>query len=215
MYYPSLKFYAFLEDFPMEILVWTQGIPNLYALPQEALFLSKDLFDAYICVGGDIFPDGGDFTKRKRWVKNVKEAGGHVLFLGFSLYDTYCEKTRSDIIELMKDADVIAPRDSASAEMLTTWMPEKKISEMADLAFTAKWKDKVTVKGLLGISVREPLYADELQMDQYIGELQKVTDGYLQADPTRRVRFLCLSAGSVSDREVAQRILAGLNDWAM
>ena len=75
--FSSHKFYAFLEHYPEKIVRWADGIPNLFPLPENDLFLDKKMFDAYICVGGDIFPDGGDFSKRKAYLSKVSEERLH------------------------------------------------------------------------------------------------------------------------------------------
>ena len=56
--YGKYKFYTFMENYPPEIQKWAEKIPNLYLLPECPVMLRKGFFDAYICVGGDIFPDG-------------------------------------------------------------------------------------------------------------------------------------------------------------
>ena len=63
--FPMHRFYTILEHYPDRIIRWADEIPNLFLLPEKKLFMDKRFFDAYVCVGGDIFPDGGDFEKRK------------------------------------------------------------------------------------------------------------------------------------------------------
>lgn len=89
--YGKYKFYTFMENYPPEIQKWAEKIPNLYLLPECPVMLRKGFFDAYICVGGDIFPDGGDFSKRQSWVDAVKAVNGKIFFLGFNLFTDYRE----------------------------------------------------------------------------------------------------------------------------
>ena len=160
--YPAYKFYSFLEYYPQEVCDWAQRIPNLYLLPESNVFLQKNMFDAYICVGGDIFPDQGDYSKRKSYVEAVKQCNGTVAFLGFSLFHEYGENTKKDIGELMAMADIIAPRDEQSADLLRQMLREtahekgtEQVHAMADLAFQSRWLSKETSSqgNLLGISM--------------------------------------------------------------
>ena len=133
--FPGCKFYSFLEHYPEKVIDWANKIPNLYLLPECDMFLEKNMFDAYMCVGGDVFPDNGDFKKRKKYVQAVKQVHGTVIFWGFSLFHSYSEQTRKDIAEMMGKADIIAPRDERSAQLLRQLLPEKEICPIADLAF--------------------------------------------------------------------------------
>lgn len=208
--FDKYKFYTFMENYPPEIQKWAEKIPNLYLLPECRVMLRKGFFDAYICVGGDIFPDGGDFSKRQSWVDAVKAVNGKIFFLGFNLFTDYREQTQQEITKLMKDADVIAPRDEKSVELLRKWMPEKKISVMADVGFLAGWtkKDTQEVQQItrLGIAVRRPGYADEESMAAYDETIADVINEFLLEDAGREVILFALSNGSVRDEEVAAAI---------
>lgn len=216
--YAEYKFYAFMEYYPSEIQKWAERIPNLYLLPDCAVMLRKGFFDAYICVGGDIFPDGGDFSKRKAWVDAVKAANGKIFFLGFSLFSNYSEQTQREIMDLMKDADVIAPRDGISAELLRKWMPEREIPVMADLGFLAKWavadsrKPKAVTR--LGIAVRRPGYAEEAAMEAYNATVAEIINEFLTEEAGREAVILALSSGSVRDKEVAAAIIEKVTEPA-
>lgn len=206
--YPADKFYAFMEYYPAEIQEWAAKIPNLYLLPECCVILQKGFFDAYICVGGDIFPDEGDFSTRKEWVESVKAADGKIVFLGFSLFHEYGEKTKEALRQLMANADLVAPRDEKSAEILKEILPEKEISVMADLAFMAKWRAegerKSRQNNTLGIAVRRPINAEETAFREYCDSLAETADHYLQGDRERRVILLALSDGIVKDSMVAE-----------
>lgn len=210
--FPGCKFYSFLEYYPQQICNWAEQIPNLYLLPECNVFLQKNMFDAYLCVGGDIFPDKGDYSKRKAYVDSVKQGNGIVAFLGFSLFHEYCEETQRDIAELMKKADIVAPRDDASVTVLQQIIPEKEVRSMADLAFSSVWPIRYTgaQSGILGISVRRPNYADDAVMADYCKELGAVITDYLQGDEKRKVRMFSLSDGSSADVQVVEEILKAL-----
>ena len=214
--YPEYKFYAFMEYYPMEVQKWAEKIPNLYILPDSAVLLRKGFFDAYICVGGDIFPEGGDFSKRQSWVTAVREAAGKVFFLGFSLFQNYGENTQWEIVRLMCGADVIAPRDEASANLLRNWMPEKEITVMADLGFLAKWPENKPAEhreiNCLGIAVRRPGYADKDTMETYESDLAGLINAFLAENNGRKAIILALSNGSVKDKDVALAILEKIEE---
>ena len=209
--FPQYKFYSFLEHYPEHVIEWANKIPNLYLLPDCNVFLGKNLFDAYMCVGGDIFPDNGDFTKRKQYVQAVKAIGGAVIFWGFSLFHSYSQQTQADLKEMMGCTDVIAPRDQRSADYLRKLLPEKEITPIADLAFLSQWT-AAEKKARLGISVRRPNYATEEDMLRYTGDLAKAINTYLSGDPAREAILFSLSDGLTSDRGVAEQILDGVQE---
>lgn len=208
--FPKCKFYSFLEHYPPKVIEKAQGIKNLYLLPECAAFLKKNMFDAYVCVGGDVFPDRGDYAKRKAYVRAVQECGGTVAFWGFSLFHDYCDQTKKDLVELMAHADIVAPRDEPSARMLRELMPGKEISAIADLAFLSEWKQKRDDGEILGISVRQPNYATAQEMEAYVSKLREVVCAYLAENGSRRVKLFSLSSGNTSDEAVAQAILDGV-----
>lgn len=208
--YPTYKFYAFMEYYPTEIQRWVAEIPNLYILPVCSVILQKGFFDAYICVGGDIFPDDGDFTDRRKWVDAVHTAGGKIIFLGFSLFHRYGEKTKNILMQLMGNADLIAPRDQRSADILREMLPEKEITVMADLAFAAEWpirENSMSSGGkTLGIAVRRPEKKDEAAMKNYCESLNRTIEEFLKEDMRYKVLLLALSDGKIRDSEVAEAI---------
>ena len=220
------KFYVFLEHYPEGIIEWAERIPNLYLLPETEIFTAKNMFDAYLCIGGDIFPDGGDFTKRKAFLKSVKEVGGKAFFLGFSLFQNYSEQTRQDLREMMKDADLIAPRDTRSAEFLRSLLPDQEITVTSDLAFTyfeelyKQHRSRCEGTGSLhpnrkpcmGISVRKPNYAGAEEMQGYVSSLAQAAKGYLQKHEDGEVLLLSLSSGMTQDMEVSEAILKEAGD---
>ncbi len=158
--FPMHKFYAFLEFYPESIIKWANDIPNLFLLPESEIFFDKCFFDAYVCVGGDIFPDGADYTKRIQYIKTVKSIHGKVLFIGFNMFHSYSEKSTLDLCEMMNEADFIAPRDEDSVLILKKMLPDKTIESMADLAFSTELKNLDSnltgskTNRILGISVR-------------------------------------------------------------
>lgn len=209
--FPGCKFYSFLEHYPQKVIDWANKIPNLYLLPECDVFLQKKMFDVYMCIGGDVFPDNGDFTKRKKYVQAVKELHGPVIFWGFSLFHSYSEKTQKDIAEMMGKADIIAPRDECSAQLLCRLLPERQISPIADLAFLSQWT-VYEKTARLGISVRRPNYATDEDMRRYTDDLQKAINTYLAGDPGRAVTLFSLSDGNTSDAGVAEEILEGVTE---
>ncbi len=211
--FPHCKFYSFLEHYPESVIAGAEKYPNLYLLPECDVFLRKNMFDGYLCVGGDIFPDGGDFTKRKKYIASVKQAGGPVIFWGFSLFDSYSPQTRQDLAEMMSQADVIAPRDKRSAQYLQALLPEKEITPVADLAFLSQWTAAQKC-ARLGVSVRRPNYATDEDMLRYTADLQDTINTYLAGDATREVVLFSLSVGNTSDTDVVEAILDRVEDEA-
>lgn len=209
--FPGCKFYSFLEHYPENVIDWASKIPNLYLLPECDVFLQKNMFDAYMCVGGDVFPDNGDFTKRKKYVQAVKQIRGAVIFWGFSLFHSYSEKTQKDIAEMMGSADIIAPRDEPSAQLLRQLIPERQITPIADLAFLSQWTASERT-ARLGISARRPNYATDEDMRRYTGDLQEAINTYLAGDPGRAVTLFSLSSGNTADASVAEEILSGVGE---
>lgn len=204
--FPECKFYSFGEYYPSDVIACANRITNLFLLPECDVFLEKNMFDAYLCVGGDVFPDNADYTKRKKYIKSVKQVHGAVVFWGFSLFRDYSLCTKQDIIEMMQDADIIAPRDEMSSELLRHWLPEKSIETIADTAFLSRWlqKDTGSATGILGISVRHPNYATDQDMQRYVEKLQEVINTYLNGNRERRVTLFSLSNGKTCDTDVAE-----------
>lgn len=210
--YPEYKFYAFMEYYPAEVQEWAASIPNLIILPECKVMVRKGLFDAYICVGGDIFPDNGDFTARKSWVDSIYASGGKVFFLGFSLFHEYSEKTQEDLREMMEKAELVATRDKKSATLLKSIIPGKDIKVMSDLAFFSKWIEKSTFFRpheilKLGISVRRPGYADDAAVEKYCNSVAETINFFLKGNSKREVTMIALSNGSVKDEEIADKII--------
>lgn len=205
--FPNYKFYSFLEFYPSEICSRAGKIPNLYLLPECNVLLTKNMFDGYICIGGDIFPDYGNFSKRKEYVKSVEQINGFVAFLGFSLFHKYSEETISDIREMMANADIIAPRDSFSAKVLQQIMPEKEIQVMSDLAFEVIWeKHRERKRKCIGLSVRRPNYVIESDYNKYCKEMANIIEKYLCKDTEHKVKLFGLSDGSIKDIDVLDDI---------
>lgn len=210
--FPEYRFYAFMEYYSIEMQEWAATIPNLTILPECGVMLRKGLFDAYICVGGDIFPDNGDFTKRKNWVESIYASGGKVFFLGFSLFHKYSEKTQEDLREMMEEAELVATRDEKSANLLRSMIPGKDIKVMSDLGFFSEWiekPDSFRSREILklGIAVRRPEYADDNLVEKYCNSIAETIDVFLQANSKREVAILALSNGSVKDEIVADKII--------
>lgn len=211
--FPMHKFYAFLEFYPESIIKWANDIPNLFLLPESEIFFDKCFFDAYVCVGGDIFPDGADYTKRIQYIKTVKRIHGKVLFIGFSMFHSYSEKSTLDLCEMMNEADFIAPRDEDSVLILKKMLPDKTIESMADLAFSTELKNLDSnltgskTNRILGISVRRPENVDEKIYQSYVSEIRKTVSEFLNNEEAGIVRFFGLSDGIHSDRDVIEDIV--------
>lgn len=210
--YPEYKFYAFMEYYPPKVQEWAASIPNLFILPECAVMLRKGLFDAYICVGGDIFPDNGDFTTRKNWVETIYASGGKVFFLGFSLFHKYSEKTQEDLRDMMGKAELVAARDERSAALLRSMMPGKDIKVMSDLGFFSHWPEKSVLSEphemlKLGIAVRRPEYADDMAVQKYCDAIAETIDFFLNGNSRREVSMIALSNGSAKDEAMADKII--------
>lgn len=210
--YPQHKFFSFLDGCPLSVQKWTNTIPNLIVLPKCDVMPSSGLFDAYIMIGGDVIPDGGDYTgsydRRIKYMSAVKESGGYVAMLGFSLYEKYSDKTRGDICKMVSLADDIVVRDQYSYEYLRTISKASKIRHSTDMAFCMDYikTSIVSTKDILGISIRKKLTSSDDENSIYINNIASLADAYLKERPKGIIRFLGLSYGTSNDKQVAVEI---------
>ena len=136
--YPDALFYAFWRKTPENVMSRAAKFRNLVILPGGCAMQESWPFDAYVMIGGDVLPDGVDYTERIARMKHVKECGGFVAMLGFSLYKEYGEKTIQDLKSMAELADAIVIRDHFSAERFKTLVPGAKVTEATDMVFTAR-----------------------------------------------------------------------------
>lgn len=211
--YPQHQFFSFIDGCSLSVQEWTYTIPNLTVLPKCSVIQHAGFFDAYVLIGGDVIPDGGDYTgsyeRRKGFMRAVKNTGGYVTMLGFSLYDYYGQKTYTDICEMVNLADDIVPRDAFSYEYLRTISKETKIRFGIDMAFCMDYDEKSvhTPTGVLGISIRKKLNASEKENEAYEYNIARIADAYLQTHMNGSVHFLSFSYGTSDDSEIAQSII--------
>ena len=211
-------FFAFLKGCPEDVQSWARTFPNLIVLPHTEQLLASGMFDAYIMIGGDVIPDGGDYTgsyeRRIGYMKAVRKNGGYVGMLGFSLYDRYSEKTLGDIRTMVTLSDDVAVRDTASFRLLRSLFPEeKKIRLAGDMAFLWRFgtggdksRERADSAPVLGLSIREKLGITKDVYEGYIHAMAGIIRQYLTGVPDARVRFLSLSYGSAKDTECARKI---------
>lgn len=208
--YSDAFFYVFWNKTNCQVLNKLASNPQVVILPGNCIMQEQTCFDAYIMIGGDVLPDGVDYTQRISWMKHVKENGGYVAMLGFSLYREYGEKTIQDIRSMYSLADAVVVRDTFSAGRFRKLVPGARVVDCADMAFAEKdaeggeYHSSIPV---LGISIRRKLYSTEEEHDAYCGGMAEVADAYLSHHKEGRIRFLAFSTGEYDDRITANDII--------
>ena len=205
--YPEELFYVFWNKVHPAVLEKALGYRNMVILPGDCEMRAGLPYDGYIMIGGDVLPDGIDYSWRINGMRHVKENGGFVAMLGFSLYESYGKKTRADLRTMASLADSIVTRDRASAERFRMLVPEAKVTESTDMAFVGTHGGR-TAGGspVLGIAPRRKLYSTEEEHEAFCKAMGSVADGWLSNHPEGTVRFLALSTGEYDDRVTAADI---------
>lgn len=213
--YSKERFYTFWKSTKQSVFERANNIFNLNLLPKGCIMQESLFFDAYIMIGGDVLPDGIDYTERISCMKRIKEQGGFVAMLGFSLYQSYGEQTRQDLKTMAFLADAIVIRDKYSAERFQKIVPEAKVIESTDMAFTIDYKMteiKKSNPAILGIAARRKLYSTEEEYCNYCQSMAQIADAYLQKYPEGKVHFLAFSTGEYDDRITASDIIKKMKE---
>lgn len=134
--YPEALFYVYWRKTPQTVWNRVTALHNLVILPDNCVIQESCHFDAYVMIGGDVLPDGIDYTARITHMKQVKADGGFVAMLGFSLYQEYGEKTIADLRTMAGLADTIVIRDLYSAERFQGLVPNVRVTQATDMVFT-------------------------------------------------------------------------------
>lgn len=198
--YPNDIFYSVVNNKVAAVWEKISAFPNLVMLPANCELVAGGYFDGYIMVGGDVLPDGVDYSFRMNVMRNVKQCGGFVAMLGFSMYRTYGAKTQEDLKTMASLADVIVARDKFSAERFCTLVPGAKVTASTDMAFTGAYEACVHEGDVLGIAPRRKLYSTEEQHAAYCSAMASVADEWLEKKARGTVRFLAFSIGEYDDR---------------
>jgi len=215
--YPDALFYAFWKNTPESVLGRAARFRNLVILPGGCAMQESWPFDAFVMIGGDVLPDGVDYSERIARMKHVKECGGFVAMLGFSLYKEYGEKTARDLKTMAELADAIVIRDHYSAERFKALVPGAKVVEATDMVFAGTSVERVAAANfnverkhthMLGIIPRRKLYSTDEEHLAYCKGQAAIADTYLQKYPDGKVRFLAYSTGEYDDRVTSKDILA-------
>lgn len=194
--------------YPQKAYERINSIPNVSILPDCQAFVDSGFFDGYIMIGGDVFPDQCNYDLRMRFVESIKKTGGFAAMIGFSLYDSYSEKTKNDMARVFRQVDFIAARDATSTAYLRSMLPDKEIHAGMDLAFTQSYAFDGERDGqTLGFSVRKSLGATEEEYQGYCQAMASIADAYLARDPENKVKFIGLSNGSSDDGETIMDIV--------
>ena len=213
--YPDVLFYTFWKKTPQNVVNRASRFSNLVILPGDCMMQTNWNYDAYVMIGGDVLPDGVDYSERICRMKHVKECGGFVALLGFSLYEKYGEKTIADLQVMAKIADAIVIRDKVSAERFKTLVPDAQVTEATDMVFTTEFgAEKYKKDNVLGIIPRRKLYSTDEEHWAYCRSMAAVTDAYLKNNPEAGVRFLAYSTGEYDDRVTATDIIGLMKDSA-
>lgn len=205
--YPQAQFYVLWNKVHPQVLQRAWRFPNLVILPEDCELQSKIPFDAYVMIGGDVLPDGIDYTKRIERMQAVKQSGGFVAMLGFSLYSSYGDQTRKDLQKMAMLADDIVARDKYSAQRFQMLVPEADVVASTDMAFTLKdINDTLAVAvvheskvPILGVAPRRKLYSTQEEYQTYVQAMAAVADQWLKLNANGMVRFLAFSGGEYND----------------
>ena len=198
--YPNDIFYSVVNNKVASVWEKISAYPNLVMLPSNCELAVGGYFDGYIMVGGDVLPDGVDYSFRMNMMRNVKQCGGFVAMLGFSMYQTYGDKTREDLKTMASLADVIVSRDKFSAERFSALVPGANVTASTDMAFTGAYEVCVHGDNILGIAPRRKLYSTEEQHTAYCSAMASVADNWLDKRESGTVRFLAFSNGEYDDQ---------------
>ena len=208
--YPDALFYVFWKKTPAKVLKRALQSPNMVILPEACDMQTIGTYDAYVSVGGDIYPDGVDYSARIARMEAVKKQNGFVAMLGFSLYASYGEETKEALRKMAGIADVVLCRDEESAKLYRSFAPEAEIISGTDMAFLNPVLERLaqdksgkeaatTGKKILGFAPRRRLYTPDDVYENYCKAMAKVADGYLEQNEDALVRFLALSVGEYDD----------------
>ena len=207
--YAEHRFFAFIGGCELSVCRWAGRFPNLIVLPKCPALWQLGMFDAYIMIGGDVLPDGGDYTgsyeRRLQFMRTVKACGGYVAMLGFNLYHQYGVKTKTDLMEMLRLADDVVPRDRWSYQYLKDLMNESKVRLGADMAFCLPREhgEMPVSKHRLGINVRKKLGCTDGENTVYQQTIAALADAYLERYDDAEVVFLALSYGTSNDVQAA------------
>lgn len=207
--YPEDLFYVFWNNPEEHVLRKVMQHSNLVFLPKNCELHIGTAFDGYIMIGGDVLPDGIDYSRRIDGMRTVKENGGFVAMLGFSLYGSYGEKTQKDLQTMAELADSIVVRDKFSAARFRELVPNANVTESTDMAFTAPYASSVNRdRQILGIAPRRKLYSTDQEHTAFCTAMASLADSWLKNHPDGMVRFLALSTGEYDDRVTSEDIRA-------
>ena len=160
--YPQARFYVFWKKAHPQVLERARRFQNLIIMPGNCELQWMLRFDGYIMIGGDVLPDGIDYSERVAWMSHVKGNGGFVAMLGFSLYKTYGEKTRTDLHTMAMLADAIVIRDHYSAKRFQGLVPDVAVVESTDMAFAREYGNLEEKNGIWSAVVEDAIVkADE------------------------------------------------------
>jgi len=211
--YPDVLFYCFLGNAPHSVLNRVSEFSNLVILPKGCVMQKNWNYDAYIMIGGDVLPNGIDYSERIACMRLVKESGGFVALLGFSLYVEYGEKTICDLQSMAAIADSIVIRDEISAKRFQKLVPDVRVIQSTDMVFTADYHTKkIETEHVLGIIPRRKLYSTDEEHMAYCKSMAMICDTYLEKNHGSKIRFLAYSTGEYDDRVTAQDILKLMNN---
>lgn len=188
-------------------------LDNLLSIPEESVHRQLPGVGAYVLVGGDFYLPYGNYQKRIKRARAVKENGGSVVILGASLYKEYPEDSINDVKEFFEIADLVTFRDSTSYGQCCRLMPYVRAHLSCEMAFTLapEYADRKAVKGEiknLGISVRKKYGGSETDYQTYCQLIADVAALHLKTDSGNVVTFLALSTSGMDDRDAEAKIMA-------
>ena len=213
--YPDARFTVFWKKTPGKVLERALRNPNMVIMPENCELQCTGSYDAYISVGGDIYPDGIDYSDRIARMEAVKKQGGFVAMLGFSLYANYSEATIEALVKMAHIADVVLCRDEDSAKLYRSFAPDVDIIAGTDMAFLNPVLEKIgngdgqakeQKNAILGFAPRRRLYTPDDVYEKYCNAMAQVADAYLEGNASAKVQFFALSVGEYDDRVTSEDI---------
>ena len=212
--YPTESFYLFDHGYKEETIRRLKCNHNLHFIPVNTNMIECRLFDLFLLIGGDMFPNNIDLKFREMIIDKRIEYGKPVHIIGCNLHRSYSEASLNIILKMFQKASYVAVRDEWSYNFLKERLPENNIYHSSDIAFSYDINNikKIKKSGLLGISVRRKTSLDDEIYTEYCAYFSSIINVYLEKDNQNQVTFFCFSSGKVKDEETAKDILLGVND---
>jgi len=198
--YKNVNFYCFDNKKWEKEEMGYDKYKNLFFLPISFSLIKSDSFDAYIIMGGDMFPQNGDFVLRKFICKSFSDAKKPIYIIGCNLYKNYSEDIQKDILYIFSKSSYAAVRDACTYRFLKTRLKNNRIVYSGDIAFSNHNLEGITKNGnILGISVRRKNDLGEDEYRKYCAWFARLAEHYIKQNEDNKLRFFAFSNGITKD----------------